>query len=128
MSVHSLMNSKCDIQNMSTSMDSMGAVNESYSTRTTAQPCRIQALTGSEQVQLGEEKVVASFKIFFEGGVDLRETDNITNIRKYDRVGNLRSTDTNDYEVSFGDDSNRMGNHVMGMLTLREQNATRKSS
>jgi len=130
MSVRSLMNSKCSVYTMSTSVDSMGAINESYSTepRLLDQPCRIQALTGNEQVQLGEEKVVAAFKIFFEGGVDVREKDKIQDIKKYNRVGALRSTDTNAYEVRLQDDSNRMGNHVTAWLTLREQNATRVSS
>jgi hypothetical protein len=107
----------------------MGAKNEVYtSTRYTGRPCRVRALSGNEQIQLGEQKVVATFRIYFDADTNIKETDQIQNIKSFDRLGNLRSTDTNGYEPRFADDPNRMGVFVQADLVLRQQNATRSTA
>jgi len=120
MSITSLMISKCDVQTLSTSQDSMLGMNESYTTRLLEQPCRVRVLSAREMVQLGSEKNVATHRFYFEKGTDVRGTDRITNVQTI-RNGQTVSTDTNNYDVVFPTDPNRMGKFVQCDAILRQQ-------
>jgi len=118
MSVRGLLNSTCDVYTLSTSKDSMGGINESYTARLTDLPCRVRLLAAKEQVAMGREEDRTTHRFYFGSEQDFRSTDRIKNVKKF-RKGQEVGTDTNNYDVVFPHDVDRMSRFIQCDAALR---------
>ena len=101
MSVRSLCNTTATVYQTTKTSDAIGGWTESRSARFTSMPCRIQAISGNEQMVYAAQRMVATHKLYAPGdytGID--SEDEIVD------AGSVR------YRVKFIRDPDQLGHHV----------------
>ncbi len=77
MSFLSLLNKRVKVSFYTEAEDDYGGITHAWTTRYPSLKCRIQAMTGSEQVLYASEKTVVTHKLFCEGNKTIATKDRI---------------------------------------------------
>jgi len=99
MSFHNLMNNTALVEYVTTTSDTMGTFTESWATRYSAMPCRLQPMKGVERAMYMRERTEVTHKLFFPDGYgSVTEKDRVT----------ISSTT---YDVNFVAEPDHSGHH-----------------
>lgn len=106
MSIETLYDQEMDVLQNAFVRDTMGGVVNTPSVKSTANPCHIRKLSGSERPIVGREGVVSTHRIYCGPDVDIVEQDTAVILEV-------------EYDVLLVDDPHLLGHHLEIDVILR---------